>query len=150
MATYNTTFLQDFSQPTNRRDQGYQGYQGYSWAYMQSGFQGPQLPSGNGWHQKMGQQKPNNLEQSIHHIRSNEYAPFTREAEQPSIARLYLQQQYGGLGRMQQEQDYGMEDAPRKEERLMPYRRTSNSPERGGVRRAGPEWGNTQFGTKLT
>lgn len=49
---------------------------------------------------------------------------------------------------MQQEQDYGMEDAPSKEERLMPYRRTSNSPERGGVRRAGPEWGNTQFGTK--
>lgn len=87
---------------------------------MPSGFQGPQLPSGNGWHQKMGYQKPNNLDQAIHNIRSNEYAPFTREAEQPSIASLYLQERYGGLGRMQQEQDYGMEDAPPKEDRLMP------------------------------
>jgi len=120
MTTYNTTFLQDFSQTTNRRDQGYQGYQGYPGGYTQSGLQGAQLPSGNGWHQKMGYQKPNNLDQCIHNIRSSEYAPFTREVEQPSIASLYLQQQYGGLRRMQQEQDYGMEDAPPKEGRLMP------------------------------
>lgn len=114
MATYNSTFLHDFSQPSGRRDQAYQG--GYY-----GNFQGQQPLSGNGWHQKMGYQKPNNLDQSIHNIRTTEYAPFTREPEQPSIASLYIQQRYGGLGGAQQDQDYGMEDAPPKDERSMTY-----------------------------
>lgn len=138
MATYNTTFFQDFSQPTSRRDQSYQGgynqggynqgaynQGGYNQGsynqggYNQGGFQGQPLPTGNGWHQKMGFQKPSNLDQSISTIRATEFAPFTREAEQPSIASLYLQQQFGGLGSLQQDQDYGMEDAPPKEERSL-------------------------------
>lgn len=64
---------------------------------------------GNKWHQKMGFQKPTNLDQSINHIRQTEYAPFTREQEPPSIANMYLQQQYGGRERMQ-EDGYAIEE----------------------------------------
>ncbi|KAF8472628.1 hypothetical protein BDZ91DRAFT_442163 [Kalaharituber pfeilii] len=132
MSTYNTTFFDLASSyaPPPRKDEDAQ------W--------------GNRWHTKMGFQKPSNLDQSISHIKATEYAPFTREAEQPSIASLYIQQAYGGLGRMHQDQqDYGMEDAAQQDDmgRNITYRRSSNSPDRGGVRRPGPEWGNTHFGT---
>lgn len=68
--------------------------------------------NGNNWHTKQGQQKPSNLDSSIHTIKASQYAPFTREQEQPSIAKLYIQQQYGNMARINEVPEYGMEDAP--------------------------------------
>ena len=101
---------------------------GYSTAFFDLAEPLPQrrgddtLRAGNRWHQKMGYQKPANLDQSISQIKATEYAPFTREPEHPSIASMYLAQQFGGIRMQQEHQDYGMEDAPPQEELERPLK----------------------------